>query len=99
MSALLPDTALPAGLARASTPEEVGFGADRLQRLVDDGLLQIAAPVSRYLPALANLQVGVEVHGLNGERTLMLEPAAREITVQDLMRHTAGFTYGAFGDS
>src|SRR5260370_1216273 len=35
MSALLPDPALPAGLARASTPEEVGFGADRLKRLVD----------------------------------------------------------------
>lgn len=27
------------------------------------------------------------------------EPARREITIQDLMRHTAGFTYGFFGNT
>jgi CubicO group peptidase (beta-lactamase class C family) len=67
--------------------------------LVDDGLLQLAEPVARYLPALAGLQVGVEAHDLNGDRQLLLEPARRAITIQDLMRHTAGFTYGGFGDS
>jgi CubicO group peptidase (beta-lactamase class C family) len=30
---------------------------------------------------------------------LALEPARRAMTVHDLMRHTAGFTYGHFGDS
>ncbi len=67
--------------------------------LVDEGALQLAAPVSRYLPALANLTVGVESAAADGTRALERVPAEREITVQDLMRHTAGFTYGAFGDS
>ena len=31
--------------------------------------------------------------------TLNTVPAKREITVQDLLRHTAGFTYGFFGNS
>jgi CubicO group peptidase (beta-lactamase class C family) len=30
---------------------------------------------------------------------LELVPAAREITIQDLLRHTSGFTYGIFGKS
>ena len=36
---------------------------------------------------------------VGAERTLALEPSRREMTVQDLMRHTSGFTYGIFGDS
>lgn len=68
--------------------------------LVEEGRLQLADPVSRYLPELKQLQVGVEkVDAANGERTLVLEPARREMTVQDLMRHTSGITYGPFGDS
>jgi CubicO group peptidase (beta-lactamase class C family) len=67
--------------------------------LLDEGALELAAPLGRYLPALAELQVGVERVGEDGARSLVLEPAARPITIQDLMRHTAGFTYGAFGDS
>jgi CubicO group peptidase (beta-lactamase class C family) len=65
---------------------------------VEDGTLRLADPVSRYLPALRDLQVGVE-RVRDGERELALEPSTREITIQDLMRHTAGFTYGGFGDS
>jgi CubicO group peptidase (beta-lactamase class C family) len=67
--------------------------------LVEEGRLELAAPVERYLPALAGLQVGVEHAVADGTSTLTLEPAARSITIQDLMRHTAGFTYGGFGDS
>lgn len=68
--------------------------------LVEEGRLQLADPVSRYLPELRQLQVGVErTDAAGGERTLALEPARREMTVQDLMRHTSGMTYGPFGDS
>jgi CubicO group peptidase (beta-lactamase class C family) len=68
--------------------------------LVEEGRLQLADPVSRYLPELKQLQVGVEkVDATSGERSLVLEPARREVTVQDLMRHTSGMTYGPFGDS
>jgi CubicO group peptidase (beta-lactamase class C family) len=68
--------------------------------LVEEGRLQLADPVSRYLPELRQLQVGVErTDAAGGERILALEPARREMTIQDLMRHTSGMTYGPFGDS
>lgn len=67
--------------------------------LAEEGRLQLMDPASVYLPQLKNLQVGVEVKDGNGERRLVLEPARREVTVQDLMRHTSGMTYGIFGDS
>jgi CubicO group peptidase (beta-lactamase class C family) len=67
--------------------------------LAEEGKLQLMNPVSVYLPQLKQLQVGVEVKDGSGERRLTLEPARREITMQDLMRHTSGMTYGIFGDS
>jgi CubicO group peptidase (beta-lactamase class C family) len=67
--------------------------------LAEEGRLQLMDPAWRYLPQLKQLQVGVEKTDANGERSLTLEPAKREITVQDLMRHTSGMTYGPFGDS
>lgn len=67
--------------------------------LAEEGKLQLMDPASVYLPQLKTLQVGIEVREGNGERSLALEPARREVTVQDLMRHTSGMTYGIFGDS
>lgn len=67
--------------------------------LAEEGKLQLMDPVSVYLPQLKQLQVGVEVKEGSGERHLTLEPARRQVTVQDLMRHTSGMTYGIFGDS
>lgn len=67
--------------------------------LAEEGKLQLMDPVSAHLPQLQNLQVGVEVKEGNGEARLALEPARRVVTVQDLMRHTSGMTYGIFGDS
>lgn len=57
--------------------------------LVEDGLLELDAPVARYLPAFA----GCEAADHPGR------PVGQRMTVRDLMRHTAGFTYGAFGDT
>jgi CubicO group peptidase (beta-lactamase class C family) len=68
--------------------------------LVEEGKLQLLDPVSIYLPEFKNLQVGVEkVNPTTGNPELSLEPARREMTVQDLMRHTSGLTYGVFGKS
>ncbi len=53
--------------------------------LVEEGRLMITDPVSKYIPAFAEMKVGVE----NGEK-LDLVPAKRPITIQDLMRHTSG---------
>ena len=67
--------------------------------LAEEGKLRLINPVSTYLPELKELQVGVEVAGAGGKPELRLEPARREMTVQDLLRHTSGLTYGQFGDS
>jgi CubicO group peptidase (beta-lactamase class C family) len=65
--------------------------------LHEEGKLLLTDPVSRYLPQLAKLQVGVEKRDpATGQVTLALEPA-RPMTIQDLLRHTAGLTYGVFG--
>lgn len=64
--------------------------------LVERGLLHLDDPVSHYLPELAEPRVAVPATG-DGEGTVALVPADREPTVQDLLCHTAGYTYGAFG--
>jgi CubicO group peptidase (beta-lactamase class C family) len=70
-----------------------------IMMLAEEGRLRLVNPASTYLPELKGLQVGVEVAGAGGKPELKLEPARREMTVQDLLRHTSGLTYGQFGDS
>jgi CubicO group peptidase (beta-lactamase class C family) len=65
--------------------------------LVEEGKLDLDAPVTKYLPALAAQKVGVEVGGLLGRKTLELVEVQRPMTLRDLMRHTSGLTYGFFG--
>ncbi|MGZ5875328.1 MAG: serine hydrolase domain-containing protein [Bradyrhizobium sp.] len=67
--------------------------------LVDDGKLRLDDPVSRYIPAFADVKVGVEKIDENGKPVLRFEPVARPITIEDLLRHTSGLTYGFYGDS
>jgi CubicO group peptidase (beta-lactamase class C family) len=67
--------------------------------LVEDGKLRFGDPVSKYIPAFADVKVGVERPGQNGKPALVLEPLNRPITIEDLLRHTSGLTYGFYGDS
>ncbi len=70
-----------------------------LMSLVEEGKIDLLAPVSKYLPEFKDLKVGVEaVEPGTGKPALTLEPQHREMTVQDLMRHTAGLVYGNNGD-
>jgi CubicO group peptidase (beta-lactamase class C family) len=64
--------------------------------LVQDGKLRLDDPVSKYIPAFADVKVGVEKPG--EKQALVLEPVSRPITVEDLLRHTSGLTYGFYGD-
>lgn len=66
--------------------------------LVEEGKLQLSDPLSKYIPAFANVRVGVEKNGEDGRTVLDTVPAKRPITIQDLMRHTSGITYGFFGE-
>jgi len=65
--------------------------------LVDAGRLRLDDPVAKYIPSFANTKVGVERKAGNGEEVLDLVPVNRPITIQDLMTHTSGITYGFYG--
>ena len=61
-----------------------------LMTLYEEGLFQLDDPVSRFLPELAGLRVWEDGTPTSYRTTV----AEREITVRDLLTHTAGFTYG-----
>jgi CubicO group peptidase (beta-lactamase class C family) len=54
--------------------------------LYEEGRLLLSDPVSKYIPALTSRTVGLERAAVE-----------REMTIQDLMRHTSGLTYGNRG--
>jgi CubicO group peptidase (beta-lactamase class C family) len=56
--------------------------------LAEEGKLDVGAPVAQYLPEFREVKVGVEGAACK-----------RPMTVQDLLRHTSGLTYGIFGSS
>jgi CubicO group peptidase (beta-lactamase class C family) len=65
--------------------------------LVEEGKITLADPVARYIPAFANTKVAVQKKNADGTVETKLEPQARPMTLQDLMRHTSGLTTGALG--
>ena len=65
-----------------------------IMQMVEEGRLQIAEPVAKYIPAFADVKVGVERDG----RLERIAPW-RPTTVQDLLRHTSGLTYDFVGSS
>jgi len=76
------------------------FSSLAIMMLAEEGKIQLPVPVSRYLPEFKNVKVGVEKKDpTTGKAELVLETANREMTVQDLLRHTSGITYGVFGKS
>ena len=62
--------------------------------LVEQGRMLLADPVGKYLPEFARQQVA---HVQDGR--IELRPARQSMTVQDLMRHSAGLSYEYSGDS
>jgi CubicO group peptidase (beta-lactamase class C family) len=67
--------------------------------LLEEGKLSLSDPVAKYIPQIAEMKVGVEKPGPDGTPTLELVPPRRPMTIQDLMRHTSGLTYGIFGST
>ena len=66
-----------------------------LLMLFEEGKFQLTDPLSKYFAAFADAKVYV---GRTPQGGMLLDSAKRQITVQDIFRHTAGFSYG-FGDS
>lgn len=69
-----------------------------IMMLVEGGKLKLDDPLEKYIPAFADTKVGVDKLDDNGNPTLTLEPLHRSITIEDLLRHTSGITYGIYGD-
>jgi CubicO group peptidase (beta-lactamase class C family) len=59
----------------------------------EEAKLPLNAPVGNWLPELKAMKVG----HLAADGSLSVTPAKKPITIQDLMRHTNGLTYGGRG--
>lgn len=67
-----------------------------MMMLYEEGRFSLSDPVSMHIPEFADLKVFA---GTDENGQMILEAPAREPTVHDLMLHTAGFTYGVFGNT
>ena len=65
-------------------------------QLVDQGLLDLAAPAREYVPAIAELEV---IDGFAENGTPQLRAPASDITTHQLLTHTAGFGYDFFNET
>jgi CubicO group peptidase (beta-lactamase class C family) len=68
--------------------------------LVEEGKIGIGDPVSRFIPAFATTTVVVrkEGGGPGGAGNIDIVPAKRQITIRDLLTHSAGISYGTERD-
>lgn len=61
-----------------------------LMQLYEEGELLLEDPIEKYLPEFANPQVMVG----GSDLAPVTRPAARSITIRDILTHCSGFTYG-----
>jgi CubicO group peptidase (beta-lactamase class C family) len=63
--------------------------------LLEEGKLLLSDPVSKYIPSFKNSTVAVPpAAGAPADAPIGILPAKREITLRDLLTHTAGISYG-----
>ena len=86
--------------ARTAMPKDALFSIASMTKpivtvgalmLYEEGRMMVNEPVGKYLPKLARMRVGTPGCDGSPAQTVAL---AREATIQDLMRHTSGFSYG-----
>ncbi len=65
------------------------FTSVAVLQLVEEGKIGINEPVSHFIPTFAQTKVAVK-----GESGVNIVPARRQITIADLLTHTAGISYG-----
>jgi CubicO group peptidase (beta-lactamase class C family) len=65
--------------------------------LYEEGRLMLGDPVKTYIPAIGEMRVAVM--DADGQTLQSTVPVTRPMTIQDLLRHTSGLTYGNRGTS
>lgn len=68
-----------------------------IMMLHEEGKLFLNDPVGMYLPQLKDMKVADVKTDANGKETIGTRTAKRQPTIQDLLRHTSGLTYGGRG--
>ena len=63
--------------------------------LYEEGKFQLDDPLGKYLPEMADLKLYA---GDDANGNMILKDPARQPTIQDVFRHTAGFLYGPAGN-
>jgi len=66
--------------------------------LAEQGKITLDEPIAKYIPAFKEMKVSAESKDEDGKAKMDLVAARKPITIQDLLRHTSGLTYGFFGD-
>ncbi|MGB8261049.1 MAG: serine hydrolase domain-containing protein [Terracidiphilus sp.] len=64
--------------------------------LYEQGKWLPSDPIAKYIPEFKNLKV---YKGVDDDGRMILEAPEHPPTMRELMSHTAGFTYGFFGDT
>jgi CubicO group peptidase (beta-lactamase class C family) len=64
--------------------------------LYEEGKWHPTDPVSKFIPEFADVKV---FKGLDANGAILTEPPAHPPTIEELLTHTAGLTYGLFGTS
>jgi CubicO group peptidase (beta-lactamase class C family) len=64
--------------------------------LYEEGKWQPSDPISKYIPEFAQLKV---FKGVDQGGKILVEDPVHPPTMRELMTHTAGFTYGVFGNT
>jgi CubicO group peptidase (beta-lactamase class C family) len=67
-----------------------------MMMLYEEGKWQPSDPISKFIPEFAHLKV---FKGVDASGQMILEDPVHPPTMRELMTHTAGFTYGFFGDT
>ena len=85
-----------------------------LMMLYEEGKFRLNDPIAMYIPEMVNLQIALSTGGTgvvsdgttstaigSGDESLVgqTRKATRQPTIRDLMTHTAGLTYGIFGNT
>ena len=76
------------------TKPMVGVG---IMQLVEESRIAMSDPASKWFPGLGRLPVAVLKTDSTGQTIVETVPAKREMTIQDLLRHTSGLLYGGRG--